>query len=204
MLRQTLAAPHAAALTLLLAVSTGKSCDHKKATLPPASPDNGGLVLPGGFEAVVVHDGVGRARHLAVTDDGIVYVKLRVPAPKGLVALRDGDGDGRAEQMQVFGDYNDTGDYGTAMRIHAGHIYFTTAAEVYRRGNAAQGLVPGDTGSSEISTAKVGMESALRATRREATSSSRDSAGSAPSVASRTSPRRPKGSLCGAQLPLQR
>ena len=142
MLRQTLAAPHAAALTLLLAVSTGKSCDQKKAALPPASPDNGGLVLPGGFDAVVVHEGVGRARHLAVTDDGIVYVKLRVPAPKGLVALRDGDGDGRAEQMQVFGDYNDTGDYGTAMRIHAGHIYFTTAAEVYRQKITPGELVP--------------------------------------------------------------
>jgi hypothetical protein len=73
-------------------------------------------VLPEGFEAVVVHDGVGRARHLAVTDDGIVYVKLRVPNPKGLVALRDTTGDGRADEVEVFGEYDDTGDYGTAMR----------------------------------------------------------------------------------------
>ncbi len=106
--------------------------------LPPASPDNGGLVLADGFEAVVVHDGVGRARHLAVADDGRIYVKLRVPDPKGLVGLRDTDGDGRADEVEVFGDYDDTGDYGTAMRIHDGHLYFSTAGEVYR-----QKLVPG-------------------------------------------------------------
>ena len=79
-----------AALTLSLRLP-GAGLRHA-ASLPPASPDNGGLALPDGFEAVVVHDGVGRARHLAVTDDGIVYVKLRVPQPKGLVALRDTSG----------------------------------------------------------------------------------------------------------------
>ena len=65
--------------------------------------------------------------------DGIVYVKLRVPKPKGLVALRDTSGDGRADEVEVFGEYNDTGDYGTAMRIHDGYLYFTTAGEVYRQ-----------------------------------------------------------------------
>lgn len=111
-------------------------------SLPPASPNNGGLVLPDGFEAVVVHEGVGRARHLAVTDDGIIYVKLRVPKPKGLVALRDTTGDGQADEMEVFGEYDDTGDYGTAMRIHDGHIYFTTAGEVYRQKLTPGRLVP--------------------------------------------------------------
>ena len=120
----------------LLALTASAACGTP--ALPPGSPDNGGLVLPDGFEAVVVHDGVGRARHLAVTDRGIVYVKLRAPKPKGLVALRDTTGDGRADQVEVFGDYDDTGDYGTAMRIHDGYLYFTTAGEVYR-----QKIVPG-------------------------------------------------------------
>ena len=52
----------------------------RPATQPPATPAESRLVLPGGFEATVFHDGVGRARHLAVTQDGIVYVKLRGPA----------------------------------------------------------------------------------------------------------------------------
>jgi glucose/arabinose dehydrogenase/mono/diheme cytochrome c family protein len=111
-------------------------------TLPPGSPDSGGLALPEGFDAVIVHEGVGRARHLAVTATGDIYVKLRVPNPKGLVALRDADGDGRAEQMEVFGEYEDVGDYGTAMRIHDGHLYFTTAGEVFRQKLTPGRLVP--------------------------------------------------------------
>ena len=37
---------------------------------------NGGLFLPDGFEAVVVVDSLpGRARHLAVNENGDIYVK---------------------------------------------------------------------------------------------------------------------------------
>ncbi len=105
--------------------------------------------MPAGFESTVFHDGVGRARHLAVTDDGIVYVKLRGPQAresaatfKGLVALRDNGSDGRADEMQAFGDYEDVGDYGTALRLYEGHIYFSTAGEVYRQKLTPGQLVP--------------------------------------------------------------
>jgi glucose/arabinose dehydrogenase/mono/diheme cytochrome c family protein len=125
----------------VLAVGVAAGCGDRRG-LPPGSPDNGGLFLPGGFEAVVVHEGVGRARHLAVSDEGHVYVKLRVPAPKGLVALRDTTGDGRADQVETFGEYSDTGDYGTAMRIHDGALYFSTAGEVYRQRLTPGRLVP--------------------------------------------------------------
>ena len=72
---------------------------------PPAcDPDNGGLVLPDGFCALVVADGLGRVRHLDVTADGDIYVRnrgARGHAPgtedEGVIALRDADGDGRAE-----------------------------------------------------------------------------------------------------------
>ena len=125
---------------------------------PPAQPSTtpsntpspaSGLALPGGFEATVFHDGVGRARHLAVTRDGIVYVKLRgqvqgqPPAGfKGVVALRDTSGDGRADQVEYFGAYEDVGDYGTGMRVYDGYIYFTTAGEVYRQKLTPGQLVP--------------------------------------------------------------
>ncbi|HEV2129742.1 MAG TPA: hypothetical protein VGR27_01480, partial [Longimicrobiaceae bacterium] len=36
------------------------------AALPACDPDNGGLVLPQGFCALVAHEGVGAARHIAV------------------------------------------------------------------------------------------------------------------------------------------
>jgi glucose/arabinose dehydrogenase/cytochrome c553 len=111
-------------------------------SLPPGDPDNGGLVLPGNFEAVVVADNIGRPRHLAVNTNGDVYVKLRSPNPKGVVGLRDTDNDGKADVKEVFGDYEDTGEYGTGMRIYKGYIYFSTAGEVYRQKLTAGKLVP--------------------------------------------------------------
>ena len=64
--------------------------------LPNGDPDNGDLFLPGNFEAVVVADSIGAARHLAVNDNGDIYVKLRSVYPDGgNVALRDDDNDGK-------------------------------------------------------------------------------------------------------------
>ena len=118
-------------------------------TTSPTAATNDRLALPGGFESTVFHDGVGRARHLAVTGDGIVYVKLRgqvqgqPPAGfKGVVALRDTGGDGRADEVEYFGAYEDVGDYGTGMRVYEGYIYFTTAGEVYRQKLTPGQLVP--------------------------------------------------------------
>ena len=62
--------------------------------LPPADKDNGGLFLPDGFGALVVVDSIGPSRHLAVRDNGDIYVKLSIVEGKeGNVALRDNDGD---------------------------------------------------------------------------------------------------------------
>src|SRR5690349_14239610 len=70
--------------------------------LPSGDPDKGGLFLPAGFEAVVVADSVGSARHLAVNDNGDIYVKLRfIKDDKGgNVALRDTNQDGKADIIQ--------------------------------------------------------------------------------------------------------
>ena len=42
--------------------------------LPAGDRDNGGLFLPDGFEALVVADSIGNARHLAVNENGDIYV----------------------------------------------------------------------------------------------------------------------------------
>lgn len=112
--------------------------------LPPGDPDNGGLFLPEGFESVVVVDSVGRGRHLAVRDNGDIYMKLRAPDSlgRGSVALRDTDNDGKADIISYFGDYADTGNYGNAMRIHNNYLYFATAGEVYRTKLDPGSLVP--------------------------------------------------------------
>jgi len=107
--------------------------------LPKGDPDNGKLALPDGFEAVVVVDSVGRARHLAVNTNGDIYVKLRGTTEQGgAVALRDSTGDGKADIIKYFGHYKDPGNYSTAMRIHNGYIYYSTTGVVYR-----SKLIPG-------------------------------------------------------------
>jgi glucose/arabinose dehydrogenase len=73
---------------------------------PACDPGNGGLALPPGFCALVVVEGLGAARHLAVAPNGDVYVALR---SGGIVALRDADGDGRFEIKERFGSESTTG-----------------------------------------------------------------------------------------------
>jgi glucose/arabinose dehydrogenase len=94
-------------------------------------PDDGGIVLATGFCALVFHDGVRDARHLAVAPNGDVYV-ARARRPQGstgpgLVALRDTTGDGRADVMEEFGDTR-----GTGIAVLDGHLYFSTDTSVAR------------------------------------------------------------------------
>ena len=111
--------------------------------LPPGDPGNGGLFLPESFEAVVVVDSLkSRARHLAVNDNGDIYVKARFPKLGGNVAIRDTTGDGKADVIQTFGTYPNDGTYGTAMRIHEGYLYFSSQLVVYRQKLTPGQLVP--------------------------------------------------------------
>src|ERR1700733_13235125 len=72
---------------------------------------NGGLFLPDKFEALVVVDSIGSARHIAVNDNGDIYVKLtyneKMNGRGGTVGLRDTNGDGKADSVVYFGDYKD-------------------------------------------------------------------------------------------------
>lgn len=113
------------------------------AELPAGDADGGGLFLPDGFEALVVVDSLkGRARHLAVNDNGDIYVKARFPGEGGNIALRDTTGDGKADIIQPFGDYKADGTYGTAMRIYNGYLYYSSQLVVYRSKLKPGQLVP--------------------------------------------------------------
>lgn len=96
--------------------------------------NNGGLFLPDGFGAVVVADSIGPSRHIAVKENGDIYVKLKITSDaSGSVALRDEDGDGKADIIQPFGKYVNDGIFATGMRIHNGHLYYSTEKVVYRQ-----------------------------------------------------------------------
>lgn len=121
-----------AVILLILVLATLTQCSTKP-ELPAGDPDNGGLFLPEGFEAVVVVDSLaGRARHMAVNDNGDIYVKARFPREGGNIALRDTTGDGKADIVVQWGDYKADGTYGTAMRIYNGYLYFSSQLVVYR------------------------------------------------------------------------
>lgn len=119
------------------------SCNQHR-ELPAGELDNGGLFLPDNFKAVVVVDSLeGRARHIAVNDNGDIYVKSRFSNAEGRnVAMRDTNGDGKADVIEKFGKYENERSYGTAMRIHNGYVYFSSELIVYRQKLAPGTLVP--------------------------------------------------------------
>ncbi|MBD3384936.1 sorbosone dehydrogenase [candidate division KSB1 bacterium] len=96
------------------------------------------LTLPSGFQSVVFAEAVGRARHLTVRSNGDVYVALRkAKNGKGVVALRDSDGDHVADQISYFGDF-----VGTGIEIYHNHIYFGADTAVVRYALMDDALLP--------------------------------------------------------------
>ena len=91
---------------------------------PKPDPDDGGIKLPPGFHAVVFADALGPLRHVAVGPTGDVYVKT---SKAGIIALRDTNGDGRADLKEPFGAGG-----GTGIAVHDGYLYHSSNSAVYR------------------------------------------------------------------------
>ena len=115
-----------------------------RAALPAPDPDNGGITLPPGFRALVVADNLiarrqigknkDRLRFLTIATNGDIYVKSYF---EGILALRDTNGDGRADVIQDFGSGP-----GTCVAIHDGWLYYSTRTGVYRYKYTPGELVP--------------------------------------------------------------
>jgi glucose/arabinose dehydrogenase len=114
--------------------------------------DNGGLTLPEGLCATIFADNLGPTRHLAVTDDGTVYVNTwrspykkdaKIPAGGFLVALRDGNGDGVAETVLRFGeDSASSAVGGTGIAVHNDFLYAEASGRILRYPLIKGELVP--------------------------------------------------------------
>jgi glucose/arabinose dehydrogenase len=91
--------------------------------------DNGGLDLPEGFCAGVVADSLGFIRHLAVNNNGDIYVALRNQRLNlgGIIALRDTNQDGKMDVLEKFSDIP-----GMGIRIKNGFLYFASDTSIYR------------------------------------------------------------------------
>lgn len=111
--------------------------------------DNDSLNLPSGFRAVKVADSLGAARHIAVAENGDIYVSLRRPnRGGGMVALRDTTNDGKADRVIFFGEHG-----GTGIGLHDGYLYHSSTQAIYRYKMTADSLVP----TSEAETVAVGF-----------------------------------------------
>lgn len=95
----------------------------------PVAPDadNAGLVLPAGFGALKVADLGAQARHLVVTPQGLIYVKLnRLKDGKGVLIIKEGS-NGKGQVTGGFGNYG-----GTGITIKDGYLYASSNFEVFR------------------------------------------------------------------------
>ena len=109
----------------------------KNALIPDA--DNGGIQLPENFAAIVVADSLGRGRHLAVNENGDIYVHLRKLTDDGygIMALRDTTDDGRADIISGFSNIA-----GTGIALRNGYLYYSSRTEIYRSPLQSGGLLP--------------------------------------------------------------
>ena len=106
-----------------------------------ADPDNGGLDLPAGFGAIVVADSTGRGRHLAVRENGDIYVMLRnAEAGQSIAALRDTTNDGKADIIEYFGEHS-----GTGIAIYDNYLYYSSDSSIHRIPFTNNELVPTST-----------------------------------------------------------
>jgi glucose/arabinose dehydrogenase len=120
------------------------------------APDNGGITLPEGFCAVVVADLTmdgepARARHLAVTPSGDIFVAINSPRNNqpqfGIIGLRDTDGDGRADEQVEFSP----GLGGSGIAWGQGRLYFGANDRVVRFKLPAGQLMPSGPAETVVS-----------------------------------------------------
>ena len=123
-----------------------------KATTAACANDDSGLKLPPGFCATVFADGIGHARQMVVSPDGVLYVNTwsglyygnAAPHPGGfLVALQDKSGTGKAAVIERFGATVQTGGAGgTGIGIYKGSLYAEINDRVVRYALSSGSIVP--------------------------------------------------------------
>ena len=90
---------------------------------------NAGVVLPTGFCIAIFADSVGASRHLVVAPNGDVFVAVANGrgARGGILALRDTNGDGRADVKERWGENG-----GNGIALRGSNLYFATNDAVLR------------------------------------------------------------------------
>ncbi|MDB5151786.1 MAG: sorbosone dehydrogenase, partial [Mucilaginibacter sp.] len=107
----------------LLSCNNNESPENKSAARYKAN-----LKLPPGFSAIIVADSLGPLRHLAVNNQGDIYVKLNsLQGGKGIYFLSDTNHDGRVDKKLGFGNYP-----GTGIVIKGNDLYSSSNTGVFK------------------------------------------------------------------------
>ncbi|MBZ5856032.1 PQQ-dependent sugar dehydrogenase [Flavihumibacter profundi] len=115
-------------ITVLVSFVANAQAGKAKGIQVMAAPVDAKLVLPAGFSSTIVADGVAGARHIAVSRQGGIYIKLAwLNEGKGIVYLKDTNHDGLFDQQQLFGNYP-----GTGICIRDNYLYASSNDDVYR------------------------------------------------------------------------
>jgi len=114
--------------SLLLLSACASEEKEKSAVDVKADSDNAGLILSEGFGALKAADSIGPARHLAVTPEGHIYIKLAYPNKEGntIVFLKAGE-NGEGYVKSGFAKYGGTGIY-----IKGNYLYASSNQEIFR------------------------------------------------------------------------
>jgi glucose/arabinose dehydrogenase len=141
-----------AMVTLLGATPLMAQQETSSATSDACAGDNGGITLPPGFCATVFADNIGHARQMTFAPDGTLYVNTwsgryyhnDKPPPGGfLVALKDRQGHGHADQVERFGPSLAQGSAGgTGIRVYNGALYAEQNDKIIRYPLPTKGIVP--------------------------------------------------------------
>src|SRR5689334_3994460 len=103
---------------------------------PALAEEPDGLVLPAGFHASIVADGLKGARHLAFRNRDALYVSTR-GKDNGIIALHL-DASHKADRTEHFGGVNG----GTGIRFWRDKLYASTPTTVYRFQFSGDEFVP--------------------------------------------------------------
>jgi glucose/arabinose dehydrogenase len=125
---------------------------------PSATKSDVELKLPSGFSATVFAADLGSTRHIVAAPNGTIYVNTwhspydsarKVPAGGYLIALRDSDGDGRADLIRRFGSTSESGSKGgTGIALNGNELYAEVDSTIVRYRLAGNDPVP--SGKAEV------------------------------------------------------
>lgn len=127
------------------AVTVLLGCVPAGVPVPQRCANDAAIEIPAGFCASIFADSLGRARYIAIAPNGDVYVSIEGTRPgqqtatPAFVALRDTNGDGRADRIERSGVRGNTG-----IALSGDYLYVDQGETIVRYHRGRNELVPSE------------------------------------------------------------